>query len=94
LSSNTDWGLGLNEEVYYLKDNSAILFNGNKEIHWRPHKEFKSGEYVKMIFVRFHTPNLANDPNFNFPDYSYLPAQPSDIFFKKVNDFRENLKKC
>ena len=86
LSANTDWGLGLNEEVYQLKDNSAVLFNGNTEIHWRPHKEFKSGEYVKMIFVRFCNPS-------NLPDYSHLPDHPSDIFFKKVNAVRENLKK-
>jgi hypothetical protein len=86
LSANTKWDLGLNKELYCLEDNSAVVFNGNTEIHWRPHKEFKDGEYVKMIFVRFCTP-------YKLTDYSHLPSQPSDKFFKKVNAVRENLKK-
>jgi hypothetical protein len=52
LSSNTSWGIGLETELYTLEDNSALVFNPNKNIHWRPEKIFNEDEYVKMIFFR------------------------------------------
>jgi hypothetical protein len=84
LSSNTRWDLGLNLETHQLEDNSAMVFNGNTEIHWRPHKEFQEGEYVKMLFVRFY--NSANRS-----DYSYLPMNQSDEIFKEVRELRDSL---
>jgi hypothetical protein len=82
LSANTSWDLGLNTNLYKIEDNSAIVFNGNTEIHWRPHKEFKDGEYVKMIFMRFFNP-------VNTSDYSYLSNNPSDEIFKSVREIRD-----
>ena len=83
LESNTDWLLGLNLETYLLKDNSALIFNGNKEIHWRVHKEFKEGEYVKMLFVRFSNPN-------NPSDYSHLNLLQDNDIFKEARKFRDS----
>jgi hypothetical protein len=85
LESNTSWDIGLNLETYTLKDNSAVIFNGNTEIHWRPHKEFKEGEYVRMLFIRFYNTE-------NRSDYSYLPNHPSDPVFDKARAFRDSLK--
>ena len=85
LESNTVWAMGLNTEVYTLNDNSALVFNANKEIHWRVHKDFKDGEYVRMLFVRFCNPE-------NMSDYSYLPHHPDDEMFKEAREFRDSLK--
>lgn len=85
LESNTVWEMGLNLETYNLTDNSALVFNANKEIHWRVHKEFKDGEYVRMMFVRFYNEK-------NKSDYSYLPNHPDDEMFKEARDFRDSLK--
>jgi hypothetical protein len=82
--SNTVWDMGLNLETYSLSDNSALVFNGNTEIHWRVHKEFKDKEYVRMIFVRFYNPD-------NRSDYSHLPNHPEDDMFKEVSAFRNSL---
>lgn len=84
LSSNTCWEIGLNLLMYKLEDNSAIIFNPNTNIHWRPKKIFNDGEYVKMIFFR-----LCDEKNKK--DYSYLPNNPEDIMFKDVVDFRNSL---
>ena len=84
LDSNTVWDMGLNQKTYTLSDNSALVFNANKEIHWRVHKEFKEGEYVKMLFVRFCNPE-------NMSDYSYLPHHPDDEMFKEAREFRDSL---
>ena len=51
--SNTNWPLGLNKTIYEMEDNSALMFNPNKNIHWRPIKDFDSEEFVEMIFFRF-----------------------------------------
>ena len=85
LGSNTQWDLGLNLQTYTLRDNCALVFNPNKEIHWRVHKQFNDGEYVRMLFVRFSNPN-------DFSDYSHLPDHPDDEMFKPVRAFRDSLK--
>lgn len=85
LSSNTSWDLGLNFNTYTLKDNSALIFNGNTEIHWRKHKEFQDGEYVKMLFIRFY--NLEKRS-----DYSHVPMNQAHDIFKDVRLFRDNLQ--
>lgn len=85
LDSNTVWDMGLNQKTYTLSDNSALVFNANKEIHWRVHKEFKDGEYVRMVFVRFHNPE-------NISDYSYLPNHPDDKMFWQARAFRDGLR--
>lgn len=82
LSSNTVWDLGLNRQTYRLEDNSALIFNQNQEIHWRTHKEFKDGEYVKMLFIRFFDP-------YNVKDYTHLRVSLKDPIFKDANDFRD-----
>ena len=82
IESNTDWALGLNLKTYEIKDNSALVFNPNKEIHWRVHKEFKDGEYVRMLFVRLFNPDSPSD-------YSHLPQRPDDEMFKDVVAFRD-----
>jgi hypothetical protein len=84
LESNTRWPIGVNLELYPLEDNEAIIFNPNTNIHWRTHKDFQQGEYVRMLFFRFYKANKKSD-------YSYLPHHPEDPLFKEVADFRNSL---
>jgi hypothetical protein len=83
LASNTVWDIGLNLQTYTLNDNSALVFNPNEEIHWRTHKQFKEGEYVRMLFVRF-----CNEKNLS--DYSHLRLIQDDPMFKDAIDFRDS----
>lgn len=85
LSSNTSWSIGLNTNHFRLEDNSAIAFNGNENIHWRPHKVFKDNEYVTMIFFRFI--DKSNNSN-----YSHLNYWPDDKIFNEINHYRNSLK--
>jgi hypothetical protein len=68
LEANISWDLGINTEVYPLEDNSAIVFNPNTNIHWRPHRRFEDGEYVKMLFFRFG--NAGDISDYGHTDYS------------------------
>ncbi len=83
--SNTRWDIGINFKTHVVEDNSALVFNPNKEVHWRPHKIFKDDEFVKMIFFRFE--NLDNRS-----DYSQLrDFWPKDEFFENIRKFRDSL---
>jgi hypothetical protein len=85
LEANTSWDLGLKLKTYSIKDNEAIVFNANTEAHWRVHKEFKPGEYVRMMFVRFYN---SENPS----DYSYLRRyEPTDEIFKDIRELRDSL---
>lgn len=84
LESNTVWALGLDLEVYSLEDNSALLFNPNESIHWRPIKNFKNDEYVKMIFFRFIDLEKKSD-------YSHLRYSLDHEAYQEVNKFRDGL---
>jgi hypothetical protein len=81
LDSNTSWEIGVGLKKYNLKDNSAIAFNGNTNIHWRTHKYFKDEEYVKMIFFRFHNP-------LNPSNYNHTPENQNDEAFQEVIKIR------
>jgi hypothetical protein len=83
IESNTDWAIGLGLQVYPTKDNVGLVFNPNKEIHWRTHKEFKDGEYVKMLFVRFISPDSPSD-------YSQKLQNPNYEKFSNVEEFRNS----
>jgi hypothetical protein len=84
LSSNTSWDLGLEMKTYGIEDNSALIFNANHYVHWRPHKIFNNDEYVKMVFFRFKNTEYQED-------YHYLDKPQGDQFFKKFVDFRNSL---
>lgn len=84
LESNTVWDLGVGLNTYSIKDNSALIFNANENIHWRPHKDFADGEYVKMILFRFYNP-------IDRVDYSNLPRFSWNSIFKEVNEYRDSL---
>lgn len=83
LESNTSWDIGINLQTYEIEDNSALVFNPNKDIHWRTHKEFKDGEYVRMLFVRFWNSE-------NVSDYSDLPEYATDEMQNKIVAFRDS----
>ena len=83
LLSNTSWDIGLDLKLYSLEDNSAILFNPNETVHWRPHKIFQNGEFVKMVFFRFARKGGV--------DYSNKQYHPDDNVFKEINQFRDNI---
>jgi len=84
-ASNTSWDIGIDFDVYKMEDNSAIIFNPNEKTHWRPHKIFNDGEYVKMIFFRFENVNEKSD-------YSHLQKfWSTDEVFKEIEKFRDSL---
>lgn len=53
LESNTSWDLYVEGVAYSLKDNNALLINARDQDHWRLHKDFYDGDYIKMVFLHY-----------------------------------------
>lgn len=84
IDSNICWELGIDTEIYPLEDNSALMFNANEHVHWRPKRVFNEGEYVKMLIFRFCDTD-------NKTDYSHVRLSSDDIAFRQAYDFRNSL---
>jgi hypothetical protein len=53
LDSNVSWDIYVEGIPYTLVDNSALLINARDQDHWRMHKEFNDGDYLKMVFLHY-----------------------------------------
>jgi hypothetical protein len=53
LDSNVSWDIYVEGIPYTLIDNSALLINARDQDHWRMHKEFNDGDYLKMVFLHY-----------------------------------------
>lgn len=85
LESNTEWGLGVDLNLYDIEDNSALIFHPNKNIHWRPKKTFKEGEFIRLVFFRFYNAEKLSD-------YSHLRQHwPHHEIFSDVNKFIDSV---
>lgn len=83
ISSNTQWGVGVDLNVHYLEDNDGVIFHPNESIHWRPHAEFQDGEFVRVMFIRFRLPTET--------DYSHMRFSQNDPIFSQTMAFRDSL---
>ena len=70
LDSNTMWPIAVEQDVFELENNSALLFESVGNIHYRPIKNFLDKEFVKMLFFRFST--SKNLPEKTKEDYKRL----------------------
>lgn len=84
LESSTSWDIGLNKETYEMQNNSALVFDPNKSIHWRPIKTFNQGEFVSMVFFRFFD---KDNPKEN----EHLRYSLDNEIYKDANTFRNSL---
>lgn len=83
ISSNKQWGVGVDLNVYELEDNDGIIFHPNESIHWRPHTTFEEGEFVRVMFLRFQKRNIT--------DYSHMTKSMDDPIFDEVKAYRDSL---
>ena len=44
-----DWTLWIDDKEYELKENDAIVFSAVNQVHWRPKRKWKEGEFVEIV---------------------------------------------
>jgi hypothetical protein len=50
LRTSEPWALVVEEDVYNLQDNQALVFSGTQQIHWREDKQIADDAEIDMIF--------------------------------------------
>ena len=61
IESNKKWDLVVEGESIGLNDNDAVVFEGEKDAHWRNPVFFKPNEYVSMLnFNAIHNDHWTN----------------------------------
>jgi hypothetical protein len=73
IESNKKWDLVVEGESISLNDNDAVVFEGEKDVHWRNPVHFKSNEYVSM--VNFNAVDKHHWSNFTKID----PVGPEEL---------------
>lgn len=49
LDGNIEWDVIIEGKSYSLKNNQAIIFSAVNQVHWRPKRKFKEGEFLEII---------------------------------------------
>lgn len=53
LDGNIEWAIIIEGNEYLLKNNSALVFEGEHVLHWRPKRNFKSDEFIDLMWFQF-----------------------------------------
>jgi hypothetical protein len=59
LDANISWPFGVEDSVYELENNSILAMYPITHYHWRPEIEWNDGDFVKLLFFEFFTPDLT-----------------------------------
>ncbi len=50
LNADGPWGIIVENEMYHLNNNEALIFAGTQQIHWRENKKLRPNTKIDMIF--------------------------------------------
>jgi hypothetical protein len=49
LGGNIDWDIYIDNQPYSLKTGDAIIFSAVNQVHWRPKREWKEGDFLEIV---------------------------------------------
>lgn len=87
IESNKKWDLVVEGDSISLNDNDAVVFEGEKDVHWRNPVYFKSNEYVSMI--NFNAVDKQHWSNFTKKD-PVGPEERQKIYQRIVEKWRDH----
>lgn len=53
IGGNIDWDICVEDTCYKLSPGDAIVFSAVNQVHWRPKRNWKPGEYVEIISLNY-----------------------------------------
>ncbi|MEY4335069.1 MAG: hypothetical protein RLZZ196_3819, partial [Bacteroidota bacterium] len=53
IGGNIDWEIFIEDKPYSLKTGDAIIFSSLNQVHWRPKRKWKQGEYVEILTMNW-----------------------------------------
>jgi len=49
LNGNVDWDIYVDNKKYSLNNDEAIIFSALNQVHWRPKRKWKQGEFLEVL---------------------------------------------
>ena len=80
IEANKKWDVVVNGNPIGLNDNDAVIFEGEKDAHWRKPIRFNSNEYVSLI--NFNA--VSSDHWSNFTEVDPIPPTVRKLVQKSV----------
>ena len=63
LRADEPWGIVVENDMFHLNDNEALIFAGTQQIHWRENKKLQPNTKIDMIFCHLQFINCKElDP--------------------------------
>lgn len=56
LDGNIDWEIYIDNQPYDLKTGDAIIFSAVNQVHWRPRREWKEGDFLEIVTFDYSPP--------------------------------------
>lgn len=56
LDGNIDWQIYIDNKPYDLKTGDAIIFTAVNQVHWRPKREWKEGDFLEIVTFDYSPP--------------------------------------
>lgn len=56
LGGNIDWEIYIDNKPYNLKTGDAIIFSAVNQVHWRPRREWKEGDFLEIVTFDYSPP--------------------------------------
>lgn len=53
LDGNIDWEVCVDDTCYKLRPGDAIVFSAVNQVHWRPKRKWKEGEFVEIMTLNY-----------------------------------------
>jgi len=85
LDGNILWPLNVEGEEYVLKNNDALIFEGESVLHWRPKKIFKNKEFLDLVWFQFIDDNHWSHKHELRPNYSNFKK----TLLEKLNKWKD-----
>ncbi len=85
LDGNIEWEIYVDNKPYDLKTGDAIIFSAVNQVHWRPKRKWKSGDFLEIVTFDYSPPT---DWAFTGEEDPIDPIKHPD----KLNAYLEDLK--
>jgi hypothetical protein len=89
LGGNIDWEIFVEDRPYSLKVGDALVFSAVNQVHWRPKRKWKEGEYVEILTINY---SPLDDWRFTKQENPIDPAKrPAAMmeYLTGLNDYEE-----
>ena len=86
LDGNISWPIFINNQEFILKNNDAVTFIGEEDLHWRNKINFDENSFLELVFFHF-----SSDDHWFLKDPENFEKRKEKINkrYKKIKEIKE-----